>query len=65
MSVQEWIASARKFIAAIVAALGVTAVALTAASDAGTVISASEWVQIAIAFLGALAVYQVANTTKS
>lgn len=46
----------RKFFVAVAAALGVLAVALVDGS-----VDASEWVQIALAALGALGVYAVPN----
>ena len=56
MSVLQFIKYAKKFLVAVAAALGVLAVAL---SDG--VVSPSEWVQVAIAALGALGVYQAKN----
>ncbi len=46
-----------KFIVALAAALGVLAAAL-----ADGAVSPTEWVQIALAFVGALGVYQLPNT---
>lgn len=58
MSVLEFVAYARKFVIALSAALGVLLVAL----DGG--MTTSEWLQVAISFLGALGVYQVKNSSK-
>lgn len=55
MNVPEFLAYTRKFLVALIAALGVLLVVL----DNG--VTASEWVQVAIAFLGALGVYAVPN----
>ena len=49
----------RKFLVALGAALGVLATALHDSQ-----VTASEWVGVAIAFLGALGVYQVPNKSK-
>lgn len=59
MNVLEFVSYAKKFCVALLAALGVTATAL---SD-GT-ISTSEWIQIVIAFIGAWGVYAVTNVKK-
>lgn len=56
MTVREWIDGARKFLVALAAALASLGVAI----GDGTV-DASEWITVALAFLGALGVYQVAN----
>lgn len=53
----EFIGYARKFLVAILAALAIFATALVD----GT-ITPSEWIQVGIAFVGALGVYQVKNT---
>lgn len=57
MSLVEFVGYAKKFCVALVAALGVAAVAL--ASNGG--IDPNEWIQIIIAFLGALGVYATPN----
>lgn len=59
MTIFQFVDYARKFCVALVAALGITATAL---SD-GT-INASEWIAIALAFAGALGVYQATNAPK-
>lgn len=59
MKLQEFISYARKFLVALVAALGVLATAL---SDG--VVTQSEWIGILIAFLGALGVYSVSNAKR-
>lgn len=53
---QKFVAESRKFLVALLAALAVLAVAL---SD-GT-ITPAEWIQIGVAFVGALTTYQVSN----
>lgn len=59
MKVLEFVAYARKFVIALAAALGV----LTVALGDGTV-NLDEWLQIGIAFAGALGVYAVTNEKK-
>lgn len=59
MSAVQWVAYAKKFCVALVTALGILAVAI----DDGVV--TSEWIQVAIAFLGALGVYAADNVPKS
>lgn len=56
MDYRYFLTEARKFTVALAAALGIALVAL-----ADNSISPTEWVQIAIAFLGALGVHQIAN----
>lgn len=56
MKLTEFISVARKFLVALVAALGILATAL---SD--KVVTSSEWVSIVIAFLGSLGVYSISN----
>ena len=56
MNIIEFMKYARKFLVALAAALAILGVALV-----DTVVSPVEWVQIAIAFLAALGVYQVPN----
>lgn len=56
MEVKEFVQYAAKFLVAVAAALGVLAVALE-----DNVVSPSEWVQVAIAALGAIGVYAVPN----
>ena len=56
MKIKEFIAYARKFLIALAAALAILGVAL----EDGNVTS-GEWVQVAIAFVGALGVYAVRN----
>lgn len=60
MNVLQFVSYARKFLVAVVAALGVLAGALADGS-----VSPTEWVQVAFAFLGALGVFMVANQSKS
>ena len=59
MNILQFINYARKFFVALAAALAILGVALVDNS-----VSTSEWVQIALAFLGALGVYTVANGKK-
>jgi hypothetical protein len=61
MNVQEFVTYARKFLVALVAAAAILTVTLTASSDGGTSITPSEWLQIAVAFLGAIGVYTIPN----
>lgn len=56
MTLLELVTDARKFFTALVAASGVAALAL-----ADNSISPTEWLQIGVAFLGALGVYVVSN----
>ena len=56
MTLEQFIGYAKKFCIALLAALAILA---TAVVDG--VVTPSEWVQIAIAFLGAAGVYQVKN----
>ena len=60
MTLREWIAGARKFLVALAAALA----SLGAALGDGDIHS-TEWIQIALAFLAALGVYQIANKEPS
>ena len=55
MSIYDLVHGARKFAVALAAALGVLATTLPDGVDT------SEWVAVALAFLGALGVYGVAN----
>lgn len=57
MTLPNFVGYAQKFCVALIAALGVAA---TAVAD-GT-ISTSEWVSIALAFIGAFGVYAATNT---
>lgn len=57
----QWIAYARKALIAATAAVTQVGIALAPASDAGSSITAAEWVQIAVAGLAALGVYAAAN----
>lgn len=57
MTSLEFVGYARKFCIALVAAMTVTVVALV-----DNVVTPTEWVQIAIAFLGAYGVYAVNNS---
>lgn len=57
---KRFVPQARKFLVALLAALGVFATALVD----GTVTS-SEWIQVAIAFVGAAGVYQISNKRSS
>jgi len=59
MNILQFINYARKFFVALAAALAILGVALVDNS-----VTVSEWVQIALAFLGALGVYTVANEKK-
>lgn len=59
MTFIQFVAYARKFLVALIAALGVLATALADGSVTG-----SEWVGILIAFLGALGVYSIPNQQK-
>lgn len=56
MKVNKLLTEARKFLVALIAALGVLATALSSGS-----VTNSEWIQIGIAFVGALGVYTVTN----
>lgn len=56
MSVEKFIGYARKFLIALAAALGIL---LTSLADG--VVTSSEWVMVALAFLSALGVYNVPN----
>jgi hypothetical protein len=56
MSLQEFFGYARKFLIALAAALAILA---TAVSD--NTVSVSEWIAIAVGFIGALGVYAVKN----
>ncbi len=58
MTLSDFVGYAQKFCVALIAALGVTATAL-----ADGTITTSEWVSIALSFLGALGVYAATNTT--
>ena len=60
MSLLQFVSYARKFCIALTAALGIVTIAL-----ADGVITGAEWIQIVIAFAGALGVYQAANTPKA
>lgn len=55
----EWLPTVRKFLAAVAAALAQLAVAL---SDG--VVTQSEWIMVALAFLGAIGVYAAVNEKK-
>lgn len=55
----EFVQVAKKFMVALVAALGVLANAL---SDGH--VTSSEWISVAVAFLGALGVYAVTNAKQ-
>lgn len=57
MTLQTFVSGARKFLVAVVAALGVLALQL-----ANGPVTTSGWLQIIIAFAGALGVYGVTNT---
>lgn len=59
MSGLQFVSYARKFCVALVAALAVLTTSLADGSVTG-----SEWVSVAIAFAGAIGVYQVSNTFK-
>lgn len=59
MNIKDFAQYAAKFLVALTAALGVAAFALE-----DNVITTSEWVQIAIAFLGAAGVYVVPNKSE-
>lgn len=59
MSPTEFVKYAAKFVTALAAALAIAGVAL-----ADNSISPSEWVQIILAFLGAVGVYAIPNTSK-
>jgi hypothetical protein len=61
VNVQEFVTYARKFVVALVAAAGVLIITLTSTSDGGSAITPSEWLQIAVAFLGAVGVYSIPN----
>lgn len=57
--IKTFIPEARKFLVALLAALGVLATALADAT-----VTTSEWVQIGIAFIGALGVYSISNVKQ-
>lgn len=59
MPVLTFISYAKKFLIALAAALGILAAALT-----DNVVTISEWIQVAIAFIAALGIYAVANKPK-
>lgn len=59
MTLIQFVSYAKKFCVAVVAALGILAVALE-----DGVITAAEWVQVLIAFSGAAGVYGLSNTPK-
>ena len=54
----------RKALVAVVAGLGILAVAVTACSDGGTAITTADWINVAIATLSAVGVYAISNTPK-
>lgn len=56
-NVSAFLAGARKFLIALTAALAVLAAALST----GNGVDGSEWVQVALAFLGAAGVYIIPN----
>lgn len=56
MNIKEFLGYARKFVVALGAALAILAAALT-----DDVVTTTEWVQVAIALLGAAGVYQIPN----
>lgn len=53
---QYFLSYARKTVVALVAALGVLAIAM-----ADNVVTSSEWLQVLVAFLGAFGVYYMPN----
>lgn len=59
MSLVQFVAYAKKFCVALIAALAILGTAL-----ADGVVVASEWIQVAIAFAGAIGVYQAENVPK-
>lgn len=61
MKLGEWIYFLRKGLIAVAAALGQLGLALSDISHGGSAITAAEWVQIALAGLGALGVVAVSN----
>lgn len=61
MKLGEWIYFLRKGLIAIAAGLGQLGLALSDISHGGSAITGAEWVQIALAGLGALGVVAVSN----
>lgn len=61
----QTLSEVRKALVAVVAGLGILAVAVSATSDGGTTITTSEWIQVAIAALGAVGVYAIKNEPVS
>jgi uncharacterized membrane protein len=59
MNWKQFLAESRKFLIALLAALAVLATSLT-----DNVLTTSEWIQVAIAFIGALGVYSIPNGDK-
>lgn len=58
----QTLSEVRKALVAVVAGLGILAVAVTVGSDGGAAITTGEWIQVAIAALAAIGVYAIPNT---